>query len=154
MDTERNAFERIGAIVPGYQGYAKREYRRNCDKVLRDHIARDMSRAEKSLNIKINNAIEAGDKDQMRSLEKYRKELNTLNSKIKYAAYGATSFFSNKKIMEEELMNIYQMDMKLADSVKDLVSTVTRLKAEEMGLYINSIESDLDDRNYYIQEFK
>lgn len=154
MDSGRNVFERIGAIIPGYQGYAQREFRRNCDKILRDHIANDMSRAEKSLNIKISDAIETGDKDQMRNLEKYRKELNTLNSKIKYAAYGATSFFSNKKIMEKELVNIYKMDMKLADSVKDLISSVTHLKAEEMGLYINSIESNLDQRNNYIQEYK
>lgn len=154
MDPERNIFDKIGSIIPGYQGYAEREDRRNCDKLLRDKIAKNISKVEKELNIKISNAIEAGDMDQMRKIEKCRKELNTLNSKVKYASYGASSFFSYKKIKEEELANIYLMDMELAASVKDLVNTVTHLKAEEMGLYINSIESNLDQRNNYIKEYK
>jgi len=92
--------------------------------------------------------------DKMRNIEDRRKDINTLNSKIKYAPYGATSFFSAKKIREEELVNIYLMDMDLADSVKDLSKTVVHLNAEDLVVYINSIESNLDLRNSYIQEFK
>jgi len=151
---EQNTFQKIGSIIPGYKGYAQREHRRNCDKLLRDQISNELSKVEKVLTGNINEAIKAGDMDKMRNIEDRRKDINTLNSKIKYAPYGATSFFSAKKIREEELVNIYLMDMDLADSVKDLSKTVVHLNAEDLVVYINSIESNLDLRNSYIQEFK
>lgn len=154
MSEENNAFEKIGSIIPGYKGYAERKHRRNCDKLLRDQISNEVSKVEKVITGKINEAIKASELGKMRDLEDRRKELNTLNSKIKYAPYGATSFFSARKIREEELVNIYLMDMDLADSVKDLGKTVVHLDAEDLVVYISSIESNLDLRNSYIQEFK
>ena len=43
---------------------------------------------------------------------------------------------------------------KTADAVKDLVKTVGHLNAEDLIVYIDAIESNLDLRNSYIQEFK
>jgi hypothetical protein len=47
MDRVKNIFDRIGSLIPGYSGYADREGRRNCDKVLRDSIVVKLIEVEK-----------------------------------------------------------------------------------------------------------
>ena len=42
MDRKVNILDKIGALIPGYSGYAERDGRRNCDKILRESIANQL----------------------------------------------------------------------------------------------------------------
>jgi len=154
MDRIKNVFDKIGALIPGYKGYAERDGRRNCDKILRDSIAAQLSECEKNFYSHMTAALKLKDKSLMNEIEEVRKETNTFLSKVKFAPYGATSFFSDNQIKEDELFSIYQYDFDLAESVKrffelstsdDLVATKNQLK--------NCTEILLK-RNNYINEFK
>jgi hypothetical protein len=154
MDRIKNVFDKIGSLIPGYKGYAERDGRRNCDKILRDSISAQLSEAEKNIYSQMKEALKIKDKSKMNELEQVRKETNTFLSKVKFAPYGATGFFSDNQIKEDELFSIYQYDFDLAESVKrffelstsdDLVATKNQLK--------NCIEILLN-RNNYINEFK
>jgi len=154
MDRIKNVFDKIGALIPGYKGYAERDGRRNCDKILRDSIAAQLSECEKNFYSHMTASLKLKDKSLMNEIEEVRKETNTFLSKVKFAPYGATSFFSDNQIKEDELFSIYQYDFDLAESVKrffelstsdDLVATKNQLK--------NCTEILLK-RNNYINEFK
>jgi hypothetical protein len=154
MDRIKNVFDKLGSLIPGYKGYAERDGRRNCDKILRDSISSQLSESEKNIYFQMKAALKIKDKSKMNELEEVRKETNTFLSKVKYAPYGATGFFSDNQIKEDELFSIYQYDFDLAESVKrffelstseDLVATKNQLK--------NCTEILLN-RNNYINEFK
>ncbi|NQV78484.1 MAG: hypothetical protein HQ490_09045 [Lutibacter sp.] len=154
MDRIKNVFDKIGSLIPGYKGYAERDGRRNCDKILRDSISAQLSESEKNIYSQMKEALKIKDKSKMNELEEVRKETNTFLSKVKFAPYGATGFFSDNQIKEDELFSIYQYDFDLAESVKrffelstsdDLVATKNQLK--------NCTEILLK-RNNYINEFK
>jgi hypothetical protein len=154
MDRIKNVFDKIGSLIPGYKGYADRDGRRNCDKILRDSISAQLSESEKNIYSQMKEALKIKDKSKMNELEEVRKETNTFLSKVKFAPYGATGFFSDNQIKEDELFSIYQYDFDLAESVKrffelstsdDLVTTKNQLK--------NCTEILLK-RNNYINEFK
>jgi hypothetical protein len=154
MDRIKNVFDKIGSLIPGYKGYADRDGRRNCDKILRDSISAQLSESEKNIYSQMKEALKIKDKSKMNELEEVRKETNTFLSKVKFAPYGATGFFSDNQIKEDELFSIYQYDFDLAESVKrffelstsdDLVATKNQLK--------NCTEILLK-RNNYINEFK
>ena len=34
MERSKNIFDKLGSLIPGYRGYAERDSRRNCDKLL------------------------------------------------------------------------------------------------------------------------
>ena len=87
----------------------------------------------------------------MRRLESDRKDVNTLLSKIRYAPYGASSFFSDQQIKEDELMTIYQFDLDLAESI-DLLITIDL--SENLTDNINNLENILVKRNQFIKENK
>lgn len=153
MDRVKNVFDKIGSLIPGYKGYAERDGRRNCDKTLRDSISAQLSESEKNIYSQMKEALKIKDKSKMNELEELRKETNTFLSKVKFAPYGATGFFSDNQIKEDELYSIYQYDYDLAESVKlffdltssdDLVTTKSQLK--------NCTEILLK-RNNYINEF-
>ena len=102
MDRIKNVFDKIGSLIPGYKGYAERDGRRNCDKILRDSISSMLTESEKNIYSLMKDALKIKDKSKMNELEEVRKETNTLLSKVKFAPYGATSFFSDNQIKEEE----------------------------------------------------
>ena len=70
---------------------------------MRNTIATDLKIYEKQMNSWMLEALQAKDKVKMNDIEKTRKNMNTLISKIEYAPYGASSFFSDNKIKEDEL---------------------------------------------------
>ena len=154
MDRIKNVFDKIGSLIPGYKGYAERDGRRNCDKVLRDSISAQLSESEQNIYSQMKDALKVKDKSKMTDLEEVRKETNTFLSKVKFAPQGATSFFSDNQIKENELFSIYQYDLDLATNVKiffelstsgDLVATKNQLK---------NCKEILLNRNNFITENK
>ena len=151
MDRPVNILDKIGSLIPGYRGYLEREGRRNCDRVLREALSDRLSKFEKVIIKEINNAINKSEIDTMRRLESDRKDVNTLLSKIRYAPYGASSFFSDQQIKEDELMTIYQFDLDLAESI-DLLITIDL--SDNLKDNINNLENILVKRNQFIKENK
>lgn len=149
MERPVNILDKIGSLIPGYRGYVEREGRRNCDKVLRETLSDELSRFEKVIVREINNAINNSEINKMRRLESERKYVNTLLSKIRYAPYGASSFFSDQQINEDSLMIIYQYDLDLAESINHLVSIDL---SESILQNINNLEDILVKRNRFIKE--
>jgi len=154
MDRKRNIFDKVGSLIPGYSGYVEREGRRNCDKVLRDSIVAQLEEIEKILYEKMNAALKAKDKGLMQEIEEVRKQINTFISKVKYAPHGATAFFSDNQIREDELAQIYQMDLDLAEGTGNLLNSITELDLPEIIKMVGLNQSLYNKRNAYINEFK
>jgi vacuolar-type H+-ATPase subunit I/STV1 len=154
MDRNKNFFDKIGSLIPGYSGYVERDGRRNCDKILREGITSQLNEIEKILYEKINEALKAKDKEQMKEIEELRKQINTFSSKVKYAPHGATAFFSDNQIKEDELYKIYQMDLDLAEATDNLHRNITELTLTDIKKMMVLNQSHYNKRNAYVNEFK
>ncbi len=154
MDRKKNVFDKIGSLIPGYLGYAEREARRNCDKILREGIVNKLSEAEKILYEKLSEALKQKDNELMKTIEETRKEINTLTSRVKFAPHGATAFFTDGQIREDELFSIYQIDMDLAESVEKLCNSISTISLAEIKKMLITSQEILGRRNLYIDEFK
>ncbi len=152
MKRKPSFFEKIGSLIPGYKGYADRDSRRNCDKLMRKTISDKFMNFEKDMNDWSLQAFRKKEKETMRAIEHLRKELNTLKSKIEYAPYGASSFFADQQIKEEELFEIYQFDHDLLDfAEKIILCDHTHLEIIEEN--IQKCYDVLSERNNYISQF-
>ena len=154
MDRKKNIFDKIGSLIPGYRGYAEREGRRNCDKILREGIVAKLAEAEKILYEKMSEALKRKGKELMKDIEEVRKQVNTFSSKVKFAPYGATTFFTDGQIKEDELFNIYQIDLDLAGSIENLSNHVGTSPLSEIKELLKTSQEILSKRNSYINEFK
>ena len=154
MERNKNIFDKIGSLIPGYRGYAERDGRRNSDKVLRDRIADHISECVSILNTRLKNEAKNNNLDSLQELEECRQELSTLADKIRYASYGESSFFSDSQIKEEELQNIYQLDYDLFLLLKESEKRFIETSVSDMHEYIGSVESMLKKRNDFIKGCK
>ena len=154
-----NILDKVGSLIPGYPGYANRDNMRNSDKQIRVYASEKLFRIEERieetkkeliLNQKIQEATE---------FEQVRKNINTLASKIKYAQYGESAFFSLNQIKEDELEQIQHLDLQILERVSLMevfIETKKDLSFTPAALNQNVREIDVafQERNQFIQQFK
>ena len=141
-----NIFDKIGTLIPGYNGYAARDEKRNDDKKLRDELSRIIAQAEALIEKHQQLLIKKGEMNLCKEWEIARKALNTTYTKVKNATYGESSFFSNNQIKETELDEIYNIDYEMAERVHLIFKTTDTDINEVMsaGLIINQVK-ELDN---------
>jgi hypothetical protein len=154
MEREQNIFDKLGSIIPEYNGYSEREGRRNCDKILREKIFSHLSKIENRLEIMIQEHIISKNIDMAKRIEQNRKIINTLSSKIKYAPYGASGFFNDSQLKEKELLLIYKMDLELAEISKRIEQKIFYNNMSDFEAEIQKFGDQLDYRNQYIKDYK
>lgn len=156
--TKRNAtiLDRIGSLIPGYTGYAKRDNQRISDKLLRDQIASRLDAVENAINDLQKNASRGEIAIDLLVLEELRKGCSTLSAKIRNAAYGASALFDKEQIKEEELQEIYRLDEIILDQVEHLNLLIQQ--DQEANFLVAAIRSKLkevekafNERTDYIQ---
>jgi len=154
MERSKNIFDKIGSLIPGYRGYAEREGRRHCDQLLRNQISEEISECESVLQNRIKSEIKAKSFNNLEDLEGCRKKFNTLSSKIKFAPYGESAFFSDSQIKEDELLKIYQLDHNFLGIVNSLKDNLKDMTESEISSNITSLYSSFKERNRFIKEHK
>jgi len=154
LERTKNIFDKIGSLIPGYRGYADRDGRRNCDKLMRNNIAEEITKCESFINDRMKTEIKNKKMDSLQDLEECRQKLNTLSEKIKYAPYGESSFFGESQIKEDELQKIYKHDYDILLSTNIFYAEISNSEITDVLLFINSLNSMLDDRNNFIKEHK
>lgn len=154
MERTKNIFDKIGSLIPGYRGYAEREGRRQCDKLLRNRISEEISECESVLQNRIKSKIKDKKINNLEDLEECRKKFNTLSSKIKFAPYGESAFFSNSQIKEDELLKIYQLDHDILGITNKLKDNLKDMTVNEVLSNITNLYSSLKERNQFIKEHK
>ena len=154
MQRTKNIFDKIGSLIPGYQGYAEREGRRNCDKLLRNAISGTLILCESIIKNRLKTEVKSNNLDSLQDLEECRQKLNTLSDKIKYAPYGESSFFGESQIKEGELQEIYQLDHDILLFANKILDDIPNSEIADILLFIDSLTLMLEDRNNFIKEHK
>jgi hypothetical protein len=154
MERKVTIFDKIGTLIPGYRGYAEREGRRQCDKILRETISNELSNCENVLQAKITLEIPNKHKEILLGLEETRKRINTLCSRFKFASYGVSSFFSASQIMEQELDDIFKIDLALMEKVKHLNTNIDQMSKPDIDNTIAELERSFSKRDEFIKEHK
>lgn len=154
-----NIFDKIGTLIPGYNGYEARDEKRNDDKKFRDELSRIINQSETLIEKHQQQLIKTGEINLCKEWETARKAVNTIHVKVKNATYGESSFFSNNQIKETELDEIYNIDYEMAERVHLIFKTADTDINEVMsaGLIINQvkeIDNILNQRTTFINRHK
>ena len=154
-----NILDKIGSLIPGYNGYAVRDELRNTEKKFRDNLAIMIQETESIIVTHQKKLIDEKEIQTCKEWEISRKSLNTLFSKIKNATYGESSFFSENQLKEEELEKIYSYDLDISERVRLISKTVEEninevLSAVLVIEQIRAIERVLMQRLNFINQYK
>jgi hypothetical protein len=158
--TQRNSniALKIGALIPGFNGYLDRSERRNNEKIFREVNSNILERSEQTI-ITYQKSLIGNDISLLKEWEQVRKNLNTLISKFRHAAYGESSFFSSRQIKEDELSEVLRFDEEIVDRIQ-LIFKATENEMDQVFTRIsilnniNQIDEILHNRMNFIRYFK
>ncbi len=124
-------FRALGHLIPGYTGYVRREARRDTDRILRETIARRLDEAKTPIDDIICERTSAGSLDRLSNLNRLKTQLSTTADIIRYASYGASGLFDLVQVKEQDLDNLHDFDLSIAQDADNIARKVESLAAAE-----------------------
>jgi len=133
VTSQQDPFKKLVSYLPGFDGYVKRQNRRDADKLLRDTVARRFEEQWKRASQLQSDMVSSGLITYVDDMEKASLQLRTFIDKISTAPRGYAGLFDAVKINEAELEAIYQFDAAFFDL------------AEQVGHALDNVEASLGD---------
>jgi len=133
MDLRERVTEALGGLeqlvakVPGYMGYKEKEMRREADKLLREHLARQFEEQRRNITNLQKKLIDSRQVLLLDNLEEGVMKLQLLIDRLKTASYGYAGFFDAVKVKEEQLDALYEFDNALLDEVPKVEAAINRV---------------------------
>lgn len=127
IQASQNKFEQLVDQIPGYKGYKQKEQRREADKLLRLHVARQYREQLERLNRIQYQLTLGGDLTGMMALERAVSKLQLLMDRIRSASYGYAGLFDALKVDEEVLDKLYEFDQGMLGGVDILSASLDEL---------------------------
>jgi len=119
--------EGLLARIPGFGGYKQKERRREADKALRLHVAREYEEQLRRLNELQFTLTSQGQLMPMMTLERAGIKLQLLIDRLKNASYGYAGLFDAVKIDEAALDKLYDFDQQMLEGVNQVSALLDRL---------------------------
>lgn len=107
---QRGGFENLIARIPGFRGYLDNKARRAADRMIRDHLADQLS-AQISRFVDVEKALlDGGGLAYMGKTNAVKTNLQHFRDRVKTAAPGYSGPFEQVKVTLEDLESIYSFD--------------------------------------------
>jgi len=138
----KNWIDKIAKSIPGFKGYYRKEERRETDQLLREKIANNLKAIKDVLNEKGRLVTKSGDLSPLDEIARIDKKLEKITDSIRYADYGYSGFFDQKKVSESTLRAIYKVDLALMEWGKAF--TVNSTVNSDLAEISKNIEAGFD----------
>jgi hypothetical protein len=125
--SDRGSFERMIARLPGFEGYLDRKARRTADRLLREHLADQLSQQVRRLARIETTLLDNGGFNLMSKTQSAKTKLQMFRDRIEAAAPGYSGFFEAIKIEANELEMLYafdEMQVVYLDKIKTALDTL------------------------------
>ncbi len=142
MSKELNIIEKLELMIPGFQGYKRRELIREDDARVRRRVASFLDDARLRVE-RLIGLVKRRDISLALRLDDLRLELMKVAQMIRHATYGYAGFFDRVKIEEEQLQKLLLYDYKLvtqASAIREKVYSLSPgMSSQEMQEMIDEI---------------
>ncbi|MCL2172120.1 MAG: hypothetical protein LBH62_03670 [Nitrososphaerota archaeon] len=122
--------ERIVAALPGFKGYNEKELRRESDKLIRNHLTMQLSRAKDGIRNIFQKITDRRYLDVLSDMDRLTAKIDRVTEKVNHASYGYSGFFDAIKIKEENLDRMITFDNQLVDYITALTVAVDTFKSQ------------------------
>ncbi len=141
---QRNLIQRIAAKIPGFSGYQEKEQRREVDKLQREFCATKLSDQKQKVKRALDDVISSGDIDGITPFEKLMNRIDTITAKIRYADRGYSGIFDTVKVGEEQLAQVYQFDLSLAEGCEEVAHKVAQLGSGDKAARLAAVREAIE----------
>jgi len=153
--------QKLGALVPGYAGYADREKRRESDQALRLAIAARLGSARAALDRRSAECARTGRFDVLDPLDALSRRVAALADGVRHAPAGYSALFDGAAIGPAELDRLLAFDLavseacaRLVEEAEALPSAVDGAALDKAGRTTSEAEAALRRRTEALREVK
>ena len=126
--------ERIMRIIPGYSGYKNKEHIRETDKLFREYLGQELDRYRKTVEQMMRELTDMKAMGLLDDIDRQVKRMQKYADNIRFASYGYAGFFSEVKIREQELEDLYSHDLRFVDNLADIKKAADNLLSNKTDL--------------------
>ena len=152
---------RLGALVPGYAGYADREKRRESDQALRLSVAARLGTARAVLDRRTAECARTSRYDVLEPLDALSRRVAALADAVRHAPAGYSALFDAATIGAVELDRLHAFDLAVKEACEQVVEESERLPAavdvaglERAGAAVTAAESAVARRAESLREVR
>lgn len=137
----------ITKYVPGFGSYRSEQKRRDDDSAVRKYLAERLQECKRDLQSFMVPLVDQANFTAITQGEKLRTNIETVQSKIRGAVEGYSSWFESTKIDESKLKQVLDLDNDLVGVVDRLQHEITNLNATTPNFVeAQSVLANLKDR--------
>ena len=137
ITSQPGSLERLIKRIPGFAGYLDKKARRTADRLLRDHIADELSRRINRLAEIEKTLLENGGLSYMSKTSSAKTKLQHFRDLVKTAAPGYSGIMEAIKIGPDEMDKLYSFDEALiayADKFDGALNTLAKAATDKTGI--------------------
>lgn len=148
----QETLQKLFRLLPGYKGYEAMEHRRDADKILRTQLAGQFREQQETLTRLSQRLVTGGGLRYMDRVDRVSKGLDRFIIKLETAPRGYAGWFEAMKIDVNDLDQLYQFDLHLAERVPLLEEQLTHLETQiaeqgDVDEAITALHGFVDDLN-------
>jgi len=149
---DRGSLENLLAKIPGFRGYMEMSGRREADRMIRDHVAKQFETLINRYATLQADLVRKGGLLVMDKAKNIHTNLETLRRRIATDTPGYSGFFASNKIGTEELENVYAFDEAMVRYVEQIAQKLDSLNTGISSADMTAIESGLNDLELTVNE--
>ena len=110
----------VAKVIPGVTGYLNRQDLRETDKIVREHVVKSLEAVKGRVEGVKRALVDEKKLMALSPLDAVTSRMDRLRNRVRGAAYGDSSFFSNFKVDETVLTQLMDFDKGLGERVLKL----------------------------------
>lgn len=143
--SQRGSVEELVARLPGFKGYMEMNARRQADRMIREHVAAQLTLQIKRMAQIEKLLLDSGGLKYMSQTRSAKTKFQTFIDRIASDTPGYSGFFEAVKVGAEDLQVIYAFDLALLDYVDKFKEKLDAMQdATTSGTGVDEAIRDLD----------
>jgi predicted aminopeptidase len=143
--TGSSSLDSFTKLIPGFGAYQSEQKRRDDDVAVRKYLASRLQECKRDLQAIVAPLVDQANFDAIKSGEKLRTAIETMQSRLRSAVEGYSSWFESSRVDEAKLKQVVALD-------NDLVGVIDRLQ-HEIG-QISKTSPDFQESEAVVNELK
>ncbi len=130
VESDRGLVKQIELAIPGFRGYRVREDLRVADSLLRKQLADRISHVKDRFETVREGIIKGMQLALIEDVKNISNNFHTIENRIRHAEQGYTGISPDFKVMENELNQMYEMDLSLIANVQAMAALVGAMNSK------------------------
>ncbi len=150
IEEDRGVLKKIQLLIPGYEGYRRREDIRKADNLLRAQLSDKLKIARNDVEKLRRNLVYKYETKNLESVGNLLNYFQKIDAQIRHAEHGYSGISAAIRIEEDELNKLYEFDYSMAKIIEEIASETAKME----GITDSELPNKIEKIKGMLEEFE